>query len=123
MTKFMRKVPPETLPIDRDCSGCMVPRECDPLTIGELAHKSQMDAYAEAPTSPVQGAQMVPIDLLYPNPANPRKRFDPEEMDKLTASVRQLGVLSPILVVADGERYRIVAGERRYRSKRVCFRG
>jgi ParB/RepB/Spo0J family partition protein len=70
----------------------------------------------EPPAAIGQGAQMVPISLMYPNPANPRKRFDEEELDKLTASVRQLGVLSPILVVQDGDQYRIVAGERRYRA-------
>lgn len=92
-------------------------------SIGELAHESQMDAYEEDPepeppaaTTVGQGAQLVPIEQLYPNPANPRKRFDEEELDKLTASVRQLGILSPILVVSDGEKYRIVAGERRYRA-------
>ncbi|MDD2492280.1 MAG: ParB/RepB/Spo0J family partition protein, partial [Bacteroidales bacterium] len=66
------------------------------------------------------GAQMVPVERLYPNPNNPRKRFDQDELDKLTASVRQLGVLSPILVVQDGEKYRIVAGERRYRAAKAA---
>ncbi len=72
------------------------------------------------PVTTTAGAQMVPIELLCPNPNNPRKRFDEEELDKLTASVRQLGVLSPILVVADGEKYRIVAGERRYRAAKAA---
>lgn len=71
-----------------------------------------------APTA--AGAQMVPVEQLYPNPNNPRKNFDQEELDKLTASVQQLGVLSPILVVADGEKYRIVAGERRYRAAKAA---
>lgn len=66
------------------------------------------------------GAQMVPIGQIYPNPNNPRKRFDQDELDKLTASVRQLGILSPILVVVDGDRYRIVAGERRYRAAKAA---
>jgi ParB family chromosome partitioning protein len=58
----------------------------------------------------------VPIAAVYPNPDNPRKRFDEAEMEKLIASVKQLGVLAPILCVPDGDRYRIVDGERRYRA-------
>lgn len=62
------------------------------------------------------GACLVPIESIYPNPNNPRKRFDQEAMDKLTESIRQVGILEPILVVPDGNRYRIVAGERRWRA-------
>jgi ParB family chromosome partitioning protein len=86
------------------------------LLKAEAANRGLIDPEPEPPAAAGQGAQMVPIELLYPNPANPRKRFDQDELDKLTASVRQLGVLSPILVVQDGDQYRIVAGERRYRA-------
>jgi ParB family chromosome partitioning protein len=78
------------------------------------------EQYEEA--EPVQEAPAVipgtevPIAAVYPNPDNPRKRFDEAEMEKLIASVKQLGVLAPILCVPDGDRYRIVDGERRYRA-------
>lgn len=87
----------------------------------------QMVAYEEEPEpkpiATTAGAQMVPVGQLYPNPNNPRKKFDQEELDKLTASVRQLGILSPILVVQDGDRYRIVAGERRYQAAQAAGLG
>ena len=54
-------------------------------------------------------------------PVNPRKRFDPERLKELTDSIRQDGVLEPILVRpvdagTDGSRFEIVAGERRFRA-------
>lgn len=50
------------------------------------------------------------------NPDQPRKAFDKEALDELSASVAELGVLQPILVSPVGERYRIIAGERRFRA-------
>ncbi|MCL6479348.1 MAG: ParB/RepB/Spo0J family partition protein [Peptococcaceae bacterium] len=58
--------------------------------------------------------------LIYPNPQNPRKTFDAESMAELVDSVRQHGVLQPLVVVADEDRapqmWRIVCGERRWRA-------
>ena len=59
----------------------------------------------------------VAIDHVEPNRLQPRKHFDEETLASLTASVRELGVLQPILVrVADGGRYELIAGERRWRA-------
>lgn len=63
-----------------------------------------------------QGVQSLPIELLFPNPGNPRKKFDEEELEKLTESIRQIGILSPLIVMKAGKGYRIVAGERRWRA-------
>lgn len=61
--------------------------------------------------------QEVPVSQIEPNAHQPRGRFDEEALLSLTASVRELGVLQPILVrpLTDG-RYQIVAGERRWRA-------
>jgi ParB family chromosome partitioning protein len=61
----------------------------------------------------------VPIEFLRPNPRNPRKDFKESELDDLSASIKERGILQPILVrsiagVADA--YEIVAGERRWRA-------
>jgi ParB family chromosome partitioning protein len=66
-----------------------------------------------------RGARKAPIEFLRPNPRNPRKRFDEAELEELTASIRERGVIQPILVravprVADA--YEIIAGERRWRA-------
>ena len=66
-----------------------------------------------------RGVQKAPIEFLKSNPRNPRKRFDDVELDELAGSIKERGVIQPILVraiprVADA--YEIVAGERRWRA-------
>ncbi len=59
----------------------------------------------------------VPIARIIPNSFQPRKHFDEEHLASLTASVRELGVLQPVLVrPAQDERYELIAGERRWRA-------
>ncbi len=62
----------------------------------------------------------VPISEIDPNSAQPRRDFDKESLEQLADSIRQAGVLSPILLVENGERFRIVAGERRFRAARIA---
>ena len=67
----------------------------------------------------VRGQRRVPIEFLRPNPRNPRTVFDEADLAELTDSVREKGIIQPILVrtvpgVADA--YEIVAGERRWRA-------
>lgn len=62
----------------------------------------------------------IPISDIDPNLSQPRKAFDAESLSQLADSIRQKGLLQPILVVREGSRYRIVAGERRYRACRLA---
>lgn len=62
----------------------------------------------------------IAIDDIDPNTAQPRRNFDKEALEQLADSIREAGVLSPILVVENGMRYRIVSGERRYRASRLA---
>ena len=62
----------------------------------------------------------ISIDEIDPNASQPRRDFDKEALEQLADSIRGAGVLSPILVVENGMRYRIVAGERRYRAARLA---
>jgi ParB family chromosome partitioning protein len=61
----------------------------------------------------------IPVASIDPNPHQPRRHFDEEALASLTASIRELGVLQPVLVrqLAD-DRYELIAGERRWRSAR-----
>jgi ParB family chromosome partitioning protein len=64
-------------------------------------------------------ARKTPIEFLHPNPRNPRKAFPDDELDELAASIRERGVIQPLLArpmprVADS--YEIIAGERRWRA-------
>lgn len=64
------------------------------------------------------GVVQIPIALIMPNPKQPRKRFDPQELEHLTASVKEHGVIQPLLVCpADQDGIHIlIAGERRLRA-------
>ncbi len=79
-----------------------------------------MSAEAVRPPVAHHGApQSIPLEQIQPSPTNPRKHFDQDQLDELTASVEKHGVLQPILVrpvVGEAWKYELVAGERRYRA-------
>jgi ParB family transcriptional regulator, chromosome partitioning protein len=62
------------------------------------------------------GLRQIPVELLVANPNNPRRVFAEEDIESLSRSLRDKGLLQPILVRPKGERYEIVAGERRWRA-------
>lgn len=65
---------------------------------------------------PHSGYAEVPVDLVGPNPKQPRSDFNPAGIDALAASIEAVGLLQPIVVRAHGETYVLVAGERRLRA-------
>ncbi|MBZ0259972.1 MAG: ParB/RepB/Spo0J family partition protein [Hyphomicrobiales bacterium] len=75
------------------------------------------DVIEAASPEEFRGLRHLPIELLHSNPNNPRKQFKEEELEDLSKSIREKGLLQPIVVRqrADGE-YEIVAGERRWRA-------
>jgi ParB/RepB/Spo0J family partition protein len=74
----------------------------------------------DSPTRSV-GVRIVPVDHIEPNPEQPRMVFEPAALDELAASIREHGVLQPILVRPLGPNtYQIVAGERRWRASRLA---
>jgi ParB family transcriptional regulator, chromosome partitioning protein len=68
-----------------------------------------------APRDPSRPAE-VDLDLLSPNPRQPRMQIDESRLEELAQSIRVNGVIQPILVRRTGDRYEIVAGERRWRA-------
>jgi ParB family chromosome partitioning protein len=72
----------------------------------------------EAGPLPVPGASFaeLPIEAIHPNPRQPRQVFDEDALAELTHSVREFGVLQPIVVRADATGYELVMGERRLRA-------
>ena len=64
--------------------------------------------------------RMLPIRLIDPNREQPRRTFDEEALKDLAASIESVGVIPPIIVAESGERYSIIAGERRYRASRMA---
>lgn len=76
----------------------------------------------ETPTV-VDGAEFkaVPVASIQPNPRQPRQVFDEEEMNELVHSVREIGVLQPIVVrPLEGDRYELIMGERRWRASQAA---
>jgi ParB family transcriptional regulator, chromosome partitioning protein len=76
------------------------------------------DADEEIVMDDAPGFRRIPIELLHPNPHNPRRRFEAADLDELVQSIRAQGVLQPLIVRprSDGSGYEIVAGERRWRA-------
>src|SRR5512138_2583403 len=63
-----------------------------------------------------ESIQQIPLDQLRANPFQPRREFPAAELEELATSIREHGVLQPIVVRAAGEGFEIVAGERRWRA-------
>ncbi len=85
-------------------------RELSPAIVSLLSNDS--------PTRSV-GVRIVPVDRIDSNPQQPRLAFNQETLDELAASIREHGVLQPILVRPTGQnRYQLVAGERRWRASK-----
>lgn len=79
---------------------------------------------AGAPESSAKAAphhlDEVPIELVHPNPNQPRMHFNKEELDELALSIEKDGLLQPILVREDAEGYEIIAGERRWQASQLA---
>ena len=75
----------------------------------------------DAPKKSSADILRIPVDLIEPNPYQPRMTFDQEALDELADSIRTLGLIQPITVrkVAEGK-YQIISGERRFRASRLA---
>ena len=69
---------------------------------------------------PQENVKEVDVYLIDTNSSQPRKSFDKEKLDELANSITNHGIVQPIVVRRTGERYTIVAGERRYRAARIA---
>lgn len=79
------------------------------------------DAPSRAPDGAGDGVALeVAVGALEPNPYQPRSAMDPARLAELTASIRESGVVQPILVRRRGDRFQIVAGERRWRAAQAA---
>jgi len=62
----------------------------------------------------------LPLALIKPNPGQPRHIFDPEALEELAASIKEKGLLQPLLVRPKGDMYELIAGERRFRASQMA---
>ena len=87
---------------------------------GSDAKAPKAEGPAQPAASPADAVHLVPLDKLDPNPYQPRKDMDEAELKTLAESVRESGVLQPILARKVGDRFQIVAGERRWRASKLA---
>lgn len=81
-----------------------------------------LDPSRSAPSAAPRADVLVPVERLIPNPDQPRRSFDPEALQELAASLRQKGVIQPLIVreIPGGNQFEIVAGERRWRAAQIA---
>lgn len=80
--------------------------------LGALIPQTPKTPLPDTPGGPVT----VPVEHIHPNPHQPRQVMNEEKLDELAASIREHGIIQPIVVTQVGNRYQIVAGERRWRA-------
>ena len=79
-----------------------------------------LDALLGAGAEPTGPAARAELGRIRPNPFQPRKRFDDEDLAQLTASIREHGVLQPLVVRAHDDHFQLIAGERRLRAAQLA---
>ncbi len=62
----------------------------------------------------------VPIEDIYPNATQPRTHFDEKALQELAQSIKELGIIQPITLRKDGEKFEIISGERRFRASKIA---
>ena len=89
-----------------------------PSSLGRGLSSLLGEVAQEAPIAgaPRNGVQMLPVGSLEPHPHQPRRHFDEEALSELAESISARGLIQPIVVRPQGQRYQIVAGERRWRA-------
>jgi ParB family chromosome partitioning protein len=75
---------------------------------------------ATPPPPPLAALASLAIDLIDPNPLQPRTIFQPDRLRELSLSIEANGVIQPLIVRRKGDRYELVAGERRWRAARLA---
>jgi ParB family chromosome partitioning protein len=68
------------------------------------------------PVKPTLGYRELPVSAIEPNPYQPRREFRPEHIEELAESIRAEGLLQPVVVRAAGDKFQLIAGERRWRA-------
>lgn len=76
--------------------------------------------FEESPEQAGKGVTEIEISSIFANPNQPRKVFDPTALQELADSISKHGVIMPIIVNKSGDRYMIIAGERRFRASKLA---
>lgn len=78
------------------------------------------EAQTETGSASAQPDSTVSIERIHPNPNQPRTHFNETELEELSESIREHGILQPLLVRKKGDEFEIIAGERRYQASKIA---
>src|SRR5574344_1790100 len=88
--------------------------------LGELLGEVET-AYEKSAGNSNSGVKKIELSLIKPNPNQPRKIFDEDKLQELSSSIKEHGLLQPIVVVEDEDgTYTLIAGERRLRAHKLA---
>ena len=96
------------------------PRKALGKGLGALLPTRPPVAAVPPPVQTNDAPQTLPIDLIDPNPLQPRRLFQNERLAELAQSIRTNGIVQPLVVRRMGDRYQLVAGERRWRAAKLA---
>jgi ParB family transcriptional regulator, chromosome partitioning protein len=96
--------------------SALIPQAAPPPAAAAVA----VVAPPEPPPPPKGSVLKLPIEAIHRDTLQPRRHFDEEKLRELTESIKAQGVLMPILVRKDGEGFKIIAGERRWRASQLA---
>jgi len=91
-----------------------------PVRPAQRTESSQAPVITPPPEKASTGMLKIGIDLIDPNPLQPRSVFQPERLAELAQSIRANGIIQPLVVQRNGLRYILIAGERRWRASRMA---
>jgi ParB family transcriptional regulator, chromosome partitioning protein len=113
-----------TLESDSDYQGSRSIFYPEPEEHFQRVPESLDQSYHEMPTERISYADAsvmeVPINEIVPNPFQPRKTFDPNQLQELAGSIREHGVIQPLVVNKTDNGYELVVGERRFRASQLA---
>ena len=90
----------------------------EPIIIEKIVEKPVEKIVEKIVEKPVE--QTLKLNLIEPNSEQPRKNFDEESLQELADSIKQYGILQPLIVQKKGSHYEIIAGERRWRAAKLA---
>lgn len=93
-----------------------------PQKHGAAQHSAVTPVFSQRPVAGSVEVRDLPIEKIAPNPMQPRQQFDPKTVEELAASIERYGLLEPVIVTQDGDRWQLVAGERRFRAHKMLGR-
>lgn len=88
--------------------------------LGEVADINRIKEVSPVTEEDLKNEQTVKLRLIEPNREQPRKDFDEEALQELAESIRVHGIIQPLIVTKKGERFQIIAGERRWRAAKLA---